>query len=250
MWYNKTIRKRRERRAVVAFCDNCGKWVKEGARFCLHCGMDQLPRRADFSAANPMPRPLSAEAVPPTPDYAGEEAPVAAEAAPASGVLGRVRTALKWPQPARQTPIPLSEEEIPAPIAGEAYAIMDMDPAPIAPEEALPVRPMPISRSPGVPVYLVQLLLMLLPLVGLVIAFIWAFTDERNIQRRDLARAVLIAYLIIALLMAAMLLVLGPSIRAYLFDPLQGQDPFLQEPDGADGFFDQFDSTPRGSSRV
>lgn len=234
----------------MAFCDNCGKWVKEGARFCLHCGMDQLPRRADFSAANPMPQSIPAKTIQPEPvadtEAAMHEAAVAKTIAPAPGVFARVRESLRRQQPA---PAPLPGKEIPAPLAEEAYAIMDMEEQAL-PEETLQQLP-PSARTPGMPVYLVQLLLMLLPFVGLLIAFIWAFTDERNIQRRDLARAVLIAYLIIALVLSVMLLVLGPMVRAQLFDPLQGGDPLVPENDGSfDEFFDQFNSTPRGSSRV
>lgn len=239
----------------MAFCDNCGKWVKEGARFCLHCGMDQLPRRADFSAANPRPLATTPYDIP-LPDAmeaAGAAAPAAPEAPAAPGLLSRMRARLQRPQPVSQPgPEPLPDEQIPLPLAEEAYSIMD-----IQDEEEAAAQPMPISRSPGAPVYLVQLLLMLVPLIGLVIAFIWAFTDERNIQRRDLARAVLIAYLIIALLLAALLVTLGPSVRAHLFEQQYAGGAFTPEQDGASGgdesydeFFDQFNTAPRGSSRA
>lgn len=65
------------------------------------------------------------------------------------------------------------------------------------------------------------LLFMLIPVAGIVIMAVWAFSDKGSALRRNLARAMLIATVILLVLYFMIAMVLAPYFTAWLYDEWQ-----------------------------
>ena len=117
------------------FCENCGKNLPDGAKFCNGCG-------------------AKTEAVQPA--Y-----PAAAEPAPARPV----------PPPPAYTPPP----------AQTAYA-----PQPAAYSGQPGTEPLRVGQ------YMGMLLLMCVPILGVILLFVWSFGGSVNLNKKNYARAMLI----------------------------------------------------------
>ncbi len=122
------------------FCENCGKNLPEGAKFCDGCGAKTEPAQAAYAAAEPAP----ARPVPPPPAYT--------------------------PPPAQT-----------APPYQQAYA----PPTPAYSGQ-------PGSEPLRVGQYIGMLLLMLVPILSIVLLFMWSFGGSVNPNKKNFARAMLI----------------------------------------------------------
>mgnify|MGYP000900028003 CR=1 FL=1 len=117
------------------FCENCGKNLPDGAKFCNGCG---------------------AKTEPVQPAY-----PAAAESAPA--------------------------RPVPPPPAQTAYA----------PQQTYTPQPPVYSGQPGseplrVGQYIGMLLLMFVPILSVILLFMWSFGSSVNLNKKNFARAMLI----------------------------------------------------------
>lgn len=118
------------------FCENCGKNLPDGAKFCNGCGAKIEPEQPAYTAAA---EPALERPVPPPPVY---------------------------------TP----------PAAQMAYA---------------PQQPPVYSHQPGseplrVGQYIGMLLLMCVPILGVILLFVWSFGGSVNLNKKNYARAMLI----------------------------------------------------------
>jgi len=145
---------------MAKFCTGCGAAVQDDLRFCTECGapLDAAEAAAAAPGGNSAPPPQSA-------GYGGQS--------PAYGA----------PQPSSYGP-------------GPAYgpARRGNGPPPEAPRP--PARKAPGPNSPYAPIstwgFVGTMLLMSIPIVGLVLAIVWAFGGCRKINKRNLSRAFLI----------------------------------------------------------
>ena len=116
------------------FCENCGKNLPDGAKFCNGCGAKTEPAQPAYAAAEPAPAHL----VPPPPPYT----PPPAQTAYA-------------PQPAAYSGQPRTE-------------------------------PLRVGQ------YIGMLLLMCVPILGVILLFVWSFGGSVNLNKKNYARAMLI----------------------------------------------------------
>jgi len=123
------------------FCENCGKNLPDGAKFCNGCGAKTEAVQPAYAAAA---EPAPARPAPPPPVYA---------------------------QPQAQT----------------AYA----------PGQTYAQQPPAYSGQPGseplrVGQYIGMLLLMCVPILGVILLFMWGFGSSVNLNKKNYARAMLI----------------------------------------------------------
>ncbi len=76
----------------------------------------------------------------------------------------------------------------------------------------------PLTGSPvmGVKDWLITLIITAIPLVGLIMLFVWAFSDGNNPNKQNFAKAVLLLYLIIIVLYILLFVIFGAAFLAGL----------------------------------
>ncbi|MGI5878595.1 MAG: zinc ribbon domain-containing protein [Christensenellales bacterium] len=142
-------------------CENCGKELPAGMRFCPSCG-------TRISQDSPAP--------PPPPPPAGESAPP------------RQYGSTAGTPPAQSLP---------------------MQPPPAQGYGAPPPRHDDLSAPLRTGQYIGMLLLLAIPIVNIVMLFVWAFSSDVNLNRRNYARAILI---LMAISLGIMFVVLIVSV--------------------------------------
>ena len=150
-------------------CIKCGAAVPEGQAFCSACGAPQ-------AAVQPAPQPVAPvappprAAVPPMPQAAPQFAPQAAAAPvqPAQGYEApRAPVPMRAAQPMPTMAVPLMDDK---PQKGSRYAVV------------------------GVWGYVLYSFVMALPIIGFIMAIVWAIGGSGPYNRRNYARAMLILW--------------------------------------------------------
>lgn len=193
------------------YCKQCGAMLPEGAQSCPVCSTPfALPEGADIpdSRPNPDAAPEGQEA--PCPPAADESSPVgAAPGEPSQGENGPEAPLLQNAWAPGDTP---KAPQPPHPEQGRAEQPHLPRYASHAPARG--PRPRAGARPAGCELttgqYFVTLLILAIPLVGLIMGFIWAFGGGTEEARRRLARAYLLrtAVFVAVLLVLALLLTL------------------------------------------
>lgn len=164
------------------YCLKCGSQMAEGTKFCITCGAKM---ENDESVQTP----------------AAQEAAVSVESSAA--VAGESTYPKAPPQPVQQQPNPTAVNYSPAP-PQPAQPVQQPQPAkasypPAATQPVVPAKPEKITPLP-VWKYIGIFLIMGIPILGLVMVFVWAFGSSFNRNTKNYARAVLITFLIFLLL--------------------------------------------------
>jgi len=148
----------------MAFCTDCGANVADGVRFCTACG-------APMAAEAPVQQPAA-----PPPPQAAQEYQAAYQPQP------------EYQPPAYQAPVyqpPAQPAYQPAPMAAPVPAAA---PAPSEPPPAKGGRYAPIGAFGFIGYFIV----FAIPILGLILSIKWSFDKTGNVNRRGLARAMLV----------------------------------------------------------
>ena len=179
----------------MTFCTECGTNVPDDVKFCTACGKPMK--------AAPQPEPMPADASPP--------AAVQPQAA-FTHVSQPEPVPVYIPQPG-QTSAPA----IPAAVNGDG-----------APPKGSKYEPVTTGGYIGI------MLLMCIPIVGQLLTIIWAFGGCRKINKRNLARAMLV-FLIISAVLGVILFFIGSWV-------MDAAASYMSEatgsPDGLSGLLD------------
>lgn len=219
-------------------CTNCGSVLKEGASFCEQCGhavvhkqeapvqepkqeevkMNQGNDRPQDNAPPAQPQPYQgapqmgapSQSVPPTaPNQPYQAAPPMGQpyqAAPPPP-----------PQPPRPTPPPS-----PTPTYHSASGAQAQYQGPQGGYQPPPVAPVPAYKPPvndsvmTTGNWFITILIMAIPLVGLIMMFVWAFGSEGNVNRRNFAKAALI-WALVGIVLSIVFMIIISAIGASLF---------------------------------
>lgn len=210
---------------MTEYCPQCGAPLPENCLFCPSCGA---------SCAQPsQPEPQPAEPVLPAGEPVQADAPAEVSAEDTALPAGDPAPEIAQPDDGGQTP--------PPPGPGPRYAAQPprRTPRP-APAAAPDKNEMTTGR------YLLCLILFAIPVVGLVMMFIWAFGHDGNVQRRRLARAALLftALVLVLVILAAVVLAAIGALSYWLFPHRYGnyyQNPYDYFEDYLDGYDDYYD---------
>ena len=207
---------------MTEYCPQCGAPLPESCLFCPSCGAScARPSQPESQPAVPAEGPVPA-------DFSAETA--AEDAAPPAG------------DPAPETAQPDDGGQTPPPPGpGPRYAAQPprRTPRPV-PAAAPDKNEMTTGR------YLLCLILFAIPVVGLVMMFIWGFGRDGNVHRRRLARAALLftaLVLVLAILAAVVMAAIG-ALGYWLLPHRYNnyyQDPYDYFEDYLDGYDDYFD---------
>lgn len=143
------------------FCENCGKNLPDGVRFCDGCGAKTAPSQpvrpeAEQPAMNAVPPPFN---TPPA------------------------------PVPPRNTYAPPQQSYAPQ---QQSYAQPQQSYTPQHTYMPPSYAPQPGSEPLRVGQYIAMFLLLSIPLVGIILLFMWAFGGAVNPNKKNFARAMLI----------------------------------------------------------
>ncbi|MGI6404009.1 MAG: hypothetical protein ACOX0K_07360 [Oscillospiraceae bacterium] len=178
-------------------CTACSAELEPQAKFCPDCGA-----RSPALEAPPAPAAApAAVAVAPPPPPATAPTPVAAPPTPAAAPAA-VAVAPPPPPPAA-APTPMATP--PAPAAAPAPVAVATPPPPAAAAPPAPDTAKPAQNNTylGVFGYVITMLALSLPVIGIVLAFVWAFGAKTNLARKNFCRGVLILsglFLILAII--------------------------------------------------
>ena len=150
-------------------CGSCNALIPDGAKFCGICGATQA------APAEPAPAPPSAPASAPAPAY--KEQPVYAPAAPVYQQQPAYQAPPVYQGPPVQQPVYQAQPAEPAPPKGSRYA--------------------PISALG----YLGYFIVFAIPILGIIMAFVWAKDKKGSVNRQNLAKLMTVT-LILALAFA------------------------------------------------
>lgn len=153
----------------MAFCTECGTNVPDDVKFCTACGKPM--------GAAPQPEPV----------MVGASAPAAAQSQASSAYVSRPESAPAYIQQPGQTPV----------LAGTPIAAGDA-----APPKGSKYEPIGMGGYIGI------MLLMCIPIVGQILTIVWAFGGCRKINKRNLARAMLV-FLVISIVLGIILSFVG-----------------------------------------
>lgn len=200
---------------MTEYCPQCGAPLPENCLFCPACGA---------SCARPSgPAPETADSAPAITD---ESAAPAGEPAPEQPPAGE--TASSAPE---SGPVP------PPPGAGPRYAAQ--------PPRYTPSQPAPDKNEMTTGRYLACLILFAIPVVGLVMMFVWGFGSGENVHRRRLARAALlfVALLLVLCVLFSIVMAAVGALGFWLFPRGYGyyQGPYDYFEDYLDGYDDYYD---------
>lgn len=162
------------------FCENCGSSLPENSKFCATCGVKvdapPAPQRGPVFTPPPPPPPP-----PPAYEQAG----------------GTVSPPPSDPGPAVQTEPPPAA--VPAPAAPPVQA--QQHPSPPRSYGPQPQSaPLPRAQPTGAPLsvgqYIGMFLLLAVPLLNIILLFVWSFGSSAGPNKRNFARAALILFAI------------------------------------------------------
>lgn len=165
------------------YCDNCGKQVLDGAKFCDGCGAKtgsldaQVAATAQASPYSVPPNPLPFSTLPPSqPGYTPPPTPQPSyNSSPA-------------PQPGYNTPpAPQPVYSNPQQYPGSVYQ-------PYSVQSQTDTEPLSTGQ------YIVMFLLLSIPIVNIILIFLWGFGKNVNPNKKSFARAVLIMFIVFLIL--------------------------------------------------
>lgn len=158
------------------FCEKCGVKLPENSRFCVTCGAPV--ERADTMTAPIPPPPVSprspqaaAPPPPPPPGYQPAARPVAPSAPPVY-------------RPATQPP--------PSPAPGHSSGPVVQGPPPYAPQPSYGADAQAGAAVLSVGQYIVMFILLCIPIVNIILLFVWSFGSAAPLGKKNFARATLI----------------------------------------------------------
>lgn len=173
------------------YCLNCGSQMAEGSKFCISCG-------SKYENSEPVQ------------ETAAQEAAVSVEGSAVVEETAQVAPQPVAPQPVQQTsqvaqPKPVQStftqpaiQQPVKPLQQQNYA---NTPPQAVSQPVMPVKPEKIAPLP-VWKYIGIFLIMGIPILGIVMVFVWAFGNSFNKNTKNYARAILITFLIMLVLMA------------------------------------------------
>lgn len=178
------------------FCETCGSTLLDGAKFCNSCG-------ALVSGDSP-PQAVAQTTVPPQQRVTPVTAPP-----PVQTVPSPQQTYYQSPAQAPQKPIPPPQQAYyQAPPQSQVPPQQTYYQAP--PQNynrnTQNIAPMTVLQ------YLGTFLISAIPLVGTIMLFIWAFSSDTNINKKNYARAILILGGIVIIFYIIILIVFGVSM--------------------------------------
>lgn len=155
------------------FCGNCGSSLQDGAKFCGSCGAKVEPA-APANEAQPEAKPGVSDQPQATADNTTQSMPV-------KEVQSSSHTSYTPPaQPASGYVAPQPDQGY----SGQQHTYQ--------PAASQPYGPF-VDNSPlSVGQYIVMFILMAIPLVNLIMLFVWGFSSSENTNRKNFARASLI----------------------------------------------------------
>ncbi len=214
---------------MTEYCPQCGAPLPENCLFCPSCGASCA--RPDAPAPQP---PVPEEAAP-----APEESAPAQEAAPSQEAAPAAQEA---------TPEPAGGAVPPPPSPGPRYAAQPPHYAAQPPRYAAPApAPAPARDKNEMTTgrYLACLILFAIPVVGLILMFVWGFGGGENVHRRRLARAALlfVALVLVLCILSSVIMAAVGALGYWLFPRRYGyrQDPFDYFEDFLDHYDDYYD---------
>ena len=159
------------------FCGNCGSSLQDGAKFCDSCG-------AKVEAAAPV-NETQPEATPEVSGQPRDTADNTTQSMPVKEVQSSSHTSYTPPaQPASGYVAPQPDQGY----SGQQHTYQ--------PAASQPYGPF-VDNSPlSVGQYIVMFILMAIPLVNLIMLFVWGFSSSENTNKKNFARASLILLVI------------------------------------------------------
>lgn len=202
------------------YCLNCGSQMAEGSKFCISCGskyeksepvqetaaqeaaasvestavVEEIAETAPQPAApqpvqQTVPQPAAPQPVQQTVSQPAASQPVQQAAQPAQATQPRTEQSA-FAQPAPKPPVqPVQQQNH---MNGPQQTV----PQPVMPLKPEKVTPLPVWKYIGI------FLIMGIPILGIVMLFVWAFGSSFNRNTKNYARAVLIFSLIMLILTA------------------------------------------------
>jgi hypothetical protein len=192
----------------MAFCTGCGAHVPDDVKFCTECGkpigvtLNDQNDSMDLTAPPTLPEP--------------EETMLTFDPLPVQPPPLPVQ-----PTPPPVQPAPPPVQPAPPPVQ-PAPPPVQPTPPPVQPTPP-PVQPPPVDRryAPMSTLgYIGAYILFALPLIGVIMMFVWGFSGSTNINRRNLARANLI-FLLIGVIFTIVLVILAAVAGVALLNYVQ-----------------------------
>lgn len=153
------------------FCENCGSSLQDGAKFCGSCGAKTEP-------VAPADETIQAS----TPEISHQ--PQVAEDNTARPSAAKEAETPSYTPPARPAPAYTAPQPAQSYSTGQSY--QPPAPNPYAPGGFVDNSPLGIGQ------YIGMFLLMAIPLVNLILLFVWGFGSTVNVNKKNFARASLI----------------------------------------------------------
>ena len=190
-------------------CSACGSPLRSGANFCADCGaaVPEVQEQSQFSeapaeTAEPMAS-MAVTAAPAPPEAAvPQPATVSAVSAAGSGAPPGMSSPQQATYTAAPSPAPVYAA---APAAAPAYAAASA----AAPSYGRPANPPPM----GVIGYFLTMLVFYIPIVGLVLACVWAFGQNPNQSRKNFARAQILVWALLILILVVSIILGGDGFN-------------------------------------
>ncbi|MDR1747217.1 MAG: zinc ribbon domain-containing protein [Tannerella sp.] len=180
---------------ITNFCTECGAELPEGMKFCANCGKPVSAPHTPETPAN--------QTVPPPPPPV-----VTATAPPPPPVV----TATPPPPPPPPPPA------VNKPVVNEPPVVKPSVSEPVKPTIAEPAEPkeqMPPRGSRYRPIgtwgFIGTFILLSIPIIGLIMCFVWAFSGSANLNRRNMSRAMLF-FMILSVILAIVLFIFGATL--------------------------------------
>ena len=180
-------------------CENCGNLIAEGSKFCMSCGEKIEIKEAAQEVAASVESIASMEST----AAAGSDPIPAAPSMPAQPTQSQA-----VPPPARQTVQPVQPVAQPIQQTIHSSAAQEVPPEKI--QKPASIKPLPVWKYIGI------FLLLCIPVLGLVMLFVWSFGESFNRNTKNFARASLILIIIMIVLMIVSYFTLGDSLKNIL----------------------------------
>lgn len=199
------------------FCENCGNQMDDGSKFCMSCGskveikeaVQEVAASADSTATLESSISTDTEAVQViVPPVAPAQPVQPAQAQP-------VESQFIQPQPTQSQPVqPTQVQPLQSQIA---------QPQMVQPQQSVASQPAKVKKPASItplPVwkYIGIFLLMCIPVLGIVMLFVWSFGGSFNRNTRNFARATLIYALLLIVLTIVGYFTIWASLSSILSD--------------------------------
>ena len=162
------------------YCPTCGKQVPDDSKFCEGCGANLVAPADTAAPAAPQP-----EAMPEPPQPVVEAAPAQpAYVPPPAAPVYAAPPPYAVPQPPVYAAVPQAQYVHPA------TAMAD-----------------DLTKPVGIGGFIGMIILLMLPLVNFIMLLVWAFSSSVNVNKKNLARAILLLYIIFYVAMIVLMIV-------------------------------------------